>query len=262
MIDQMKYGLTNKRILISGVSGQVGVALTKRLLDQGAYVIGIDKKISDYISKLSIDLGERLRVYSVDITQKKDVHNFFAQLDAIQIDHLINNAGVSVFTPFWDRSEEEFNLVLNVNLKGTFYVLREFLNHIKTSTVGHRSQSVVNIASHYGLISPDYRIYTDCERVNSEVYGASKAGVIQLTKYFAVNAADLGVRVNCVSPGGILNDDNPQGEDFQRQYSFRCPMGRMANVDEVVGGILFMMSPDASYINGHNLVIDGGMTSW
>ena len=86
--------------------------------------------------------------------------------------------------------------------------------------------SIVNIGSHYGAISPDPRIYTDCNRKNSEIYGATKAAVIQMTKYFAVHSAEYNVRTNAVSPGGILDSDNPQGEDFQKNYSFRCPMGK------------------------------------
>ena len=124
--------------------------------------------------------------------------------------------------------------------------------------------SIVNIASHYGIISPDPRIYTDCARRNSEVYGATKAGIIQMTKYFSVNAIADGanIRVNAVAPGGIKNHRNPQGEDFQKNYGKRCPMGRLAETAEIVSPALYLLSEDASYINGHTLVIDGGMTAW
>ena len=85
-----------------------------------------------------------------------------------------------------------------------------------------------------------------------------------MTKYFSVNAIEDGanVRVNGIAPGGILNLNDPQGEDFKRHYAERCPMKRMANVEEMVGPILFLLSSDSSYINGQTLVIDGGMTSW
>jgi NAD(P)-dependent dehydrogenase (short-subunit alcohol dehydrogenase family) len=139
--------------------------------------------------------------------------------------------------------------------------MKEFFKYlIKSKNMG----SVVNVASHYGIISPDPRIYTDCNRRNSEIYGATKAGVIQMTKYFAVNAREDGanVRVNAVAPGGILNEDNPQGHDFQKLYSERCPMQRMAYVNEMSGPILFLLSSDAAYINGHTIVVDGGMSVW
>ena len=85
-----------------------------------------------------------------------------------------------------------------------------------------------------------------------------------LTKYFSVNALSDGanIRVNAVAPGGIKNHQNPQGEDFQKNYGKRCPMGRLAETKEIVSPVLYLLSEDASYINGHTLVIDGGMTAW
>tara|TARA_B100001287_G_C22504240_1_gene445134 strand:- start:376 stop:795 length:420 start_codon:yes stop_codon:yes gene_type:complete len=126
------------------------------------------------------------------------------------------------------------------------------------------SGSIVNIASHYGIISPDPRIYSNSSRRNSEIYGATKAGIIQMTKYFSVNALADGanLRVNAVAPGGIKNPLKPQNENFQKLYSERCPMGRLAETEEIVGPILFLISDDASYINGHTLVVDGGTTAW
>ena len=85
-----------------------------------------------------------------------------------------------------------------------------------------------------------------------------------MTKYFAVNAPLDGanVRVNAVAPGGIRNPWDPQGKDFQKLYSERCPMGRMAELDELLGPVLFLLSAEASYINGHTLIVDGGITAW
>ena len=83
-----------------------------------------------------------------------------------------------------------------------------------------------------------------------------------MTKYFAVHLADRNIRVNCVSPGGILNPENPQGEDIQKNYAFRTPMKRMANTEEMVGAILYLAGDAASYTTGQNIVIDGGFTAW
>jgi NAD(P)-dependent dehydrogenase (short-subunit alcohol dehydrogenase family) len=83
-----------------------------------------------------------------------------------------------------------------------------------------------------------------------------------MTKYFAVHAAEYGIRTNAVSPGGIRNPDNPQGENFQQNYGYRCPMGRMAETHEMIGAVLFLLSPAANYINGQNIVVDGGTTCW
>jgi NAD(P)-dependent dehydrogenase (short-subunit alcohol dehydrogenase family) len=144
---------------------------------------------------------------------------------------------------------------LSVNVGGTFLCTREALRLMKDQGRG----SIVNIGSVYGVVSSDPRIYTDCARMNSEVYSASKAGVIQLTKYFAVHAASLGVRVNCVSPGGVFNQ---QGADFVRNYSNRVPLGRMAQDSEICGAVIFLASPEAGYVSGQNIVVDGGLTAW
>ena len=114
----------------------------------------------------------------------------------------------------------------------------------------------------YGLISPDFRIYNQGDRKNSEIYGATKAGIIQLTKYFAVHLAENNIRVNSISPGGVYNSDNPQSESFIKNYSYRCPMKRMAKVEEISGAVVFLSSSASSYITGQNLVIDGGMSCW
>ena len=168
---------------------------------------------------------------------------------------LINNAGIGVFDPFWERDFKDFMNVMAVNAGGTFLCTKEALNIMK----GGGGGSIVNIGSVYGVVSSDPSIYTDCSRMNSEAYSASKAAVIQLTKYFSVHAIENNVRVNCVSPGGIFNE---QGEDFIKNYSSKTPMGRMAEYEEITGAITFLSSDEASYINGQNLVIDGGLTAW
>lgn len=199
---------------------------------------------------------------AMDVTNKEDVlHCFSTVADAHgALDVLINNAGVSCFESFEERPESSIDWVMNVNLKGTLLCIQTYVNLFDEKK--YAQGSIVNIASMYGIISPDPCIYTDCPRKNSEIYGATKAGVIQMTRYFAVHLASRHIRVNAVSPGGILNPENPQGTDFQKNYAARCPMGRMALQEEITGGVLFLSSPAASYITGHNLVIDGGMSCW
>jgi NAD(P)-dependent dehydrogenase (short-subunit alcohol dehydrogenase family) len=208
----------------------------------------------------SIPAGAEL--IKLNIVKKEEVYGVFEKIFSKfgKIDILVNNAGVNTFDPFEERKEEDFDFVMDVNLKGTFFCIQAFLNLYKK--YGCKKGSIINIGSFYGVISPDFRIYTDCLRRNSEVYGATKAGIIQMTKYFAANIADQGIRVNCVSPGGIFNPENPQGDDFIKNYSFRCPMNRMANTEEMVGAIMYFASDAASYTTGQNLVVDGGMTIW
>ena len=158
-----------------------------------------------------------------------------------------------------ERTEESFDWVTGVNLKGTFLCIQEYTKYCESTG---KPGTIVNIASHYGQVSPDPRIYTDCARRNSEVYGATKAGIIQMTRYFAVHLAEHKIRVNCIAPGGVRNPITPQGDDFQKNYGYRCPMDRMGEIEEMVGPILFLLSPAASYVNGQTLAVDGGTTAW
>jgi NAD(P)-dependent dehydrogenase (short-subunit alcohol dehydrogenase family) len=259
------YDMSGQVVMISGISGQVGQVLVSEVLKRGGKVLGIDISMSE-IQKVTDSCGwnkDNVHMLEADIRNIDDVVNAFQSgLNKFgKVTSQINNAGVSVFTPWTERLEEDFDLVMDVNLKGTFNCMKVFMEYCINKSF---SGAIVNVASHYGLISPDPKIYTDCLRRSPEVYGATKAGVIQMTKYFSVNAIADGakLRINAVAPGGIRNPWDPQGADFQQLYSERCPMGRLAELEEMVGPILFLLSEDASYINGHTLVVDGGMTAW
>ena len=122
--------------------------------------------------------------------------------------------------------------------------------------------SIINVASIYGLVGPDFSIYKQSEYKGKKMgtpaaYAASKGGVISLTKYLASYWAKDGVRVNCVTPGGIFDK---QSKEFVKAYLRNVPMGRMANKDEISGALLYLASDLASYVTGENIVIDGGLT--
>jgi len=251
------FDLKDKNVLVTGAAGQLGRTICGAYIKAGSRVIGADND-SNGKKKSDPGLAEYLLM---DISDKESVVKAFKHIysKSGRLDMLVNNAGVNVFEPFEERSEKSFDWVTDVNLKGTFLCIQEYA---KQARRGLHKGSIVNITSLYGVISPDFRIYTDCNRSNSEVYGAVKAGIIQMTKYFAVHLAQYGIRVNCVSPGGIFNPDSPQGADFIKNYSYRCPMGRMAKAEEMVGGVLYLSSEAAAYTTGQNLVIDGGFSCW
>ena len=251
------FKLEGKVVLVTGATGQIGYEICSAFEKAGSYIIGTDKLLtinkqlmSDNCEYLELDIMDKPAVVEL-IDKVFEKHG--------RLDVLINNAGVSCFEPFEERPVESIDWVMDVNLKGTLFCIQVLFNKLKKEGC---KANIVNIASHYGIISPDFRIYTDCDRKNSEIYGATKAGIIQMTRYFAVHLAEYGIRVNCISPGGIFNPQSPQGSDFIKNYSFRCPMGRMANADEMVGGILYLATDASSYTSGHNLIIDGGMSCW
>jgi len=249
------FDVKNKKVVITGACGQLGKVFCKGFIDSGSIVYGVDLQINNNI----ID-NKNITYQEMDVANIESVKEYFNVLysENDSIDILINNAGVSTFEPFAERTESSFDWVTNVNLKGTFFCIQEYFKYQKKLNYGN----IINVASIYGQISPDPRIYRDGDRRNSEVYGATKAGVIQMTKYFAVHLAEHNIRVNSLSPGGVYNEEFPQSDSFIRLYSYRNPIGRMADAREMLGPLVFLASGASSYITGHNLVVDGGMSSW
>ena len=257
------FSLSDEVVLVTGAAGQLGINTVNGLIDSNAKVIATDTNLES-LKKSAHRSGwnkDSVILAECNITRREDIISVIEKCSSIYgpVTALVANAGVSVFEPYLERTEESIDWVMDVNIKGTLLCIQEFIKHRKENDGGG---NIVNIGSHYGVVSPDPRIYTDCDRKNSEIYGATKAGILQMTRYFAVHAAEYNIRTNAVSPGGIRNQDNPQGDDFQKNYSYRCPMGRMAETHEMIGAILFLLSPAASYINGQNIVVDGGTTCW
>jgi NAD(P)-dependent dehydrogenase (short-subunit alcohol dehydrogenase family) len=149
--------------------------------------------------------------------------------------------------------------MVEVNLLGTFQVTQVFGALMAERGGG----SIINIGSLYASVSPDAHLYEhlagNAPFIKSPAYGASKAGVVNLTKFFATHWAGRGVRVNTLSPGGVLAG---QDEQFKQKYSARVPLGRMAQPDDLKGPLVFLASPAASYVTGHELRVDGGFTAW
>jgi NAD(P)-dependent dehydrogenase (short-subunit alcohol dehydrogenase family) len=249
-------------ILITGACGQLGSELCRTYADLG-WTVCITDVDSNECEKLAQSLNQGTNqkhlFFPMDITSEESVANTISYIEdqQITIDVLVNNAGTAVFTNFTERTKDEFMRVLEVNLFGTFNCINQIGNHMVNNNI---SGAITNIGSIYGVVSSDPEIYTDCPRNNSEVYSASKAGIIQMTNYFAVHLAESNIRVNCVSPGGIFNE---QGDDFVKNYSQKTPAKRMAKTQEIVQAIIYLSDNEtSSYISGQNLLVDGGLTSW
>jgi len=247
----------SKVIVVTGGAGQLGKEICRQLSDLGNKVVMADidkKKCDEAIKELGLN---DIMALELDICDQKSIKKAFKKVveEYGKIDVLINNAGVSVFTPFTQRKYEEFDKVMKVNVYGTFFCTQEALKYMEEQDEG----CVVNLGSVYGVVSPDPRIYGDSGRNSPEVYAASKAAVIQMTKYLAAHIKSNKIRVNCVSPGGIFNN---QDSFFVENYKKKTPMDRMANEKEVASTILFLCSDASSYINGQNILVDGGFSIW
>lgn len=255
-----RFDLSGQVALITGAAGQLGQEFSRALGDAGALVLVSDLELRRCEAMCRALEGDSIKAMplAMDVADAASVRSSFEAVAAElgRLDILINNAGVAVFTPFEERSFPEFMHVLEVNVGGTFLCTQAAVRIMRNRAAGGR---IVNIGSIYGLVSGDPRIYTDCDRKTSEAYAASKAAIIQMTRYWAVHLAKYRIRVNALSPGGVFN---AQGEDFVRNYSARTPMGRMAQADELREALLFLCSEASSYVTGHNLVVDGGWTAW
>ena len=239
--------LNMKNILITGSEGQLGKYFSNRLLEQGHNVTGYD--INQKSSNNEISYRQ------VDITKESEVKAAVEDLGG-KLDILINNAGTAVFTPFEVRTEDEIDRVMDVNIKGLLFLTQQVFTKIFKP---NNSGRIINIGSIYGVISGDMNIYKEGDRRTSEIYGASKAAVIQLSKYFSTYMAPFNVSVNCISPGGIFNN---QSESFVKAYAKKVPMKKMGHEEDLFAALDFLISNSSNYLTGQNIIVDGGLTAW
>lgn len=251
--------LQDKIVLITGAAGQLGRQYCRAFASEGAKVIVSDMSKED-CQKIVNELGENVShlAIALDVSDEQSVDSAFLEIKKYfgKLDVLVNNAGVAVFGSFENRTFDDFMKVLRVNAGGTFLCTKAASKLMRESNT---KGAIINIGSIYGVVSSDPRIYTDSPRYNSEVYSASKAAIIQMTKYFAVHLAPFKIRVNCISPGGVFNE---QSDEFVKNYSNRTPLGRMAKETELAATAVFLASDGASYITGQNILVDGGWTAW
>ena len=268
----MTLKLNNRTALVTGAAGLLGIEHVKSLLSEGANVVCID------ISKESLlwleselegfnYLGS-LTFYELDITSEESLENLRNHFlsNGTKIDILVNNAAldpkVSSNLPQEDSSVENFplsrwNSELNVNLTGSFLCCKIFGSEMAK----RKSGVIVNISSDLSVIAPDNRLYSkngediDNSRAKPVSYSVSKTAIIGLTRYLAAYWAHANIRVNSLSPGGVLND---QPQEFLSRIEKLIPMGRMADPDEYRGALIFLCCDDSQYLTGQNLVMDGG----
>ncbi len=271
------FRIDDKVVVIFGGNGYLGRQFAGALLSYGGivHICDIDASERDDIKALKREYGGRLYLHEVDATEKGEVH---ALRDALiercgHVDVLINTTtmkGSDFYLPFEEVSREGWEVGLKGNLTIPFLTCQAFIPQM----AGRRSGSVINIASHYGLVGNDQRIYegSNLHKVYAKehpeitqvyshgVYNAAKGGLINFTRYLAAYYGKDNVRANCISPGGI--SQSQENETFVRKYGEKTPLGRKARPDEINGAVVFLASDASSYVTGHNLVVDGGFTIW
>lgn len=265
------FDLTDRVAVVTGAMGRLGPVWISALLDAGASVAGMDQpnaQPSENFRRLEdhSDAG-RLRLFRADVRDHGSLEDACAAcLQTLGVPHvLVNNAGidqppeVSRSHRFEDVPVDVFRAIVEVNLTGTFQMTQVFGKEM----IHARRGSIINIGSLYATVGPDPRLYAhlpvDPPFLKPPAYGASKAGVINLTKYLAGLWGPYGVRVNALSPGGVLGE---QDEEFKRKFAERVPLGRLGTDGDLVGPLLFLASDASSYVTGIDLRIDGGFAVW
>jgi NAD(P)-dependent dehydrogenase (short-subunit alcohol dehydrogenase family) len=267
-----RFKLNGKTALITGGAGVLGKHFCIGLAEYGANIAIVDINL-DIANSLADEIEKKFKVKSkgfyCDVSDYNSVQlmveevvNYFKEINIL----LNNAAGKSnnlddFFAPFEDYKLSQWKKIMSINIDGVFLVAQAVGKQMVRQGKGG---SIIQTSSIYGVLSPDHRIYEGSfylgTKINSPaVYAASKSAVIGLTKYLATYWADKGIRVNCISPGGVQSGQN---DEFVKNYSNRVPLNRMADPDEMVGAIIYLASEASSYVTGQNLLIDGGLSSW
>lgn len=273
-----KFDLTAKTALITGAAGLLGMEHAAALLESGATVVLTD------ISETALTAARefltrdadtsRIMIHVMDVSRPDAVQAVAAKLAGAgcRVDILVNNAaidpkvkgdqGVLETSRLENFPIEQWDLQMAVGLTGAFLCSQVFGSAMAADGQGG---VILNIASDLSVFSPDQRIYRKngiadhLQPVKPVTYSVIKAGLVGLTRYLATYWADHGVRCNALSPGGIFNG---QGDEFVQRLTSLIPLGRMAYRDEYRAAMQFLCSDASAYLNGQNIVMDGGRSVW
>jgi NAD(P)-dependent dehydrogenase (short-subunit alcohol dehydrogenase family) len=269
--DKLKemFGLEGRVAIVAGGIGLLGREFVKTLRAAGAKVAIFDIQVDKYPEEFGKVLQDKnVAVYKTDVTGgnsvKRALKAIVKKWGRPQI--LVNAAAIDIPPSYSKRNnlfetypEELCEKIMDVNVRGTLLCSQT----IGAAMAKGKGGSIINISSIYGEVSPDQRIYVRKGKKGTFIkpvsYCISKGAISNLTRYLATYWAKKNIRVNCLTFGGVFNN---QDKEFVKNYSSRVPMNRMARRDEYNGAILFLASDASSYMTGANLVIDGGYTAW
>jgi len=258
--------LKGRVAVITGGAGHIGSVMAEALAELGANIVILDISFETCLpvcKRISEEYAVETMSLAVDLAQEEDIRivpeevvKKFGRLDI-----LINCAafvGTSELpgwvVPFEEQRTDIWKQALDVNLTAAFILTQACTFALRESGNG----SVVNVASTYGLVGPDMRLYDGTKMGNPAAYAASKGGLLQLTRWLATVLAP-NIRVNAITPGGIWRK---QPEAFRKRYIERTPLKRMATEEDLEGAVVYLASDLSSYVTGQNHIVDGGWTIW
>ena len=244
------FDLSEKVALVTGASRGIGCSIAKTLAQNGAHVVCVSRNVSD-VQSVADEItaaGGAATAVACDISDSDNVIKLVKETVVTHnhLDILVNNAGVTRDNLLMRMSEDDWNTVLNINLKAAFIAIKAAAR----TMIKQRKGRIINISSVVGLMG-------NAGQVN---YAASKAGLIGLTKSTARELAPRGITANCIAPGYVATDmTNELGDEVQESLNEKIPLGRMGQVEDIAYAVAFLASDEAEYITGQTLAIDGGM---
>jgi NAD(P)-dependent dehydrogenase (short-subunit alcohol dehydrogenase family) len=243
------FSLKDKIVVITGSNGLLGRTIINSLREEGVTAIGADIQFDNQTE----------HDFIMDITNEISVRELAEKIVTKygRIDGWLNNAYPR--TDDWDKKLEDVTLEswranIDMHLNGYFLCCQIVLMQMKKQGYG----SLINMSSIYGVVGPDFTIYEGTNMTMPVAYSAIKGGLVNLTRYLSAYYGPYQVRVNCVSPGGIFNN---QPQSFIDNYNKKVPLRRMGNAKDIFASIYFLLADESSYITGHNLIVDGGWTA-
>ncbi len=258
--------LDQKVALVVGGGGKIGRAICESLAEEGCN-IAIHDISENKIHPLKKLIETRYNVKSIaieaNLLENAETRTIVPKVieKFKKIDILVHSAafvGTTEYSgwavPFEEQTENAFEAGLRVNLTSAFILSQDFAKHNQKEKKG----VIVFISSIYGIVGPDFSLYEGTGMANPAAYGASKAGLIQLTRYLATKLAP-DIRVNCISFGGVFRN---QDSKFVERYIKKTPQKRMAREEDIKGTIMYLVSDMSDYLTGQNIVLDGGFTIW
>jgi glucose 1-dehydrogenase len=247
--------LRGKVAIVTGSSQGIGRAIAKRFAEEGASVVINYSRNPEPARELLAEVeaaGGAARTLKANLGDVREIRTLVADTIAHfgTVDILVNNAGVEKHAPFWDVTEEEYDAVLDVNLKGAFFASQAVVRHLRDA---HKPGKIVNVSS----------VHEELPFPNFAAYCASKGGVKMLTRNLAIELAPMGINVNAIAPGAIetpinralLNDPKKLGPLLAQ-----IPLGRLGQPSDVAGVAAFLASSEADYVTGSTYFVDGGLT--
>lgn len=254
--------LKGRSALVFGGAGFLGREISEALAELGANVVVASrdlKKCQTVVEEIKSKAGYDIKAVQVDISSPSSVAECFEAFDRLhpQLDILVNCAWSGRKNSFQTITEEDWKYDIDVCLTAVFRCIKQAHPRlIKSRGV------VLNVASMYGHVAPDYRLYEGNSYANPPSYGAAKAGIIQLTKYCASFLAPEGIRVNCLSPGPFPFESTQKDGEFIQRLSSKNPMGRIGQPHELKGAAALLCTDASSYMTGQNVCVDGGWGVW